>query len=251
MTEHTAAGARIDLVGVVQQLERALSDELDYRIEARNAATFRRTLAEFPRILVPRVIESYTTERVLTTERIRGVKIDAVSPLARLEHDFHPVAAELTRAYLKQITIDGHFHADPHPGNLFIVLPHDDNPPTPSEARDADRRAVHRAASTPLARIESDAQRHAAPQPDDVDVKLSLIDFGMTARLSNESARARRATLARSGRQSGRGRGRNADRSRDRAAGFRPVALRARGRGIDGAQLRSVDRRAPGRNGAV
>src|SRR5215213_2839500 len=121
LAEHTAAGARIDLVGVVQQLERALADELDYRIEARNAATFRRTLAEFPRILIPRVIEAYTTERVLTTERIRGSKIDSVSPLTRLEHDFHPVAVELTRAYLKQITIDGHFHADPHPGNVFVV----------------------------------------------------------------------------------------------------------------------------------
>src|SRR3954464_3517257 len=53
LSEHTSAGARVDIVGIVQQLERALADELDYRIEARNAATFRRTLAEFPRILVP------------------------------------------------------------------------------------------------------------------------------------------------------------------------------------------------------
>ena len=117
----------------IQQLERALADELDYRIEARNAATFRRSLAEFPRILVPKVIEAYTTERVLTTERIRGMKIDEISPLVRIEHDFHPVADELTRAYLKQITIDGHFHADPHPGNMFVVLPRDENPWTPSE----------------------------------------------------------------------------------------------------------------------
>jgi predicted unusual protein kinase regulating ubiquinone biosynthesis (AarF/ABC1/UbiB family) len=171
-------------VGIVEQLERALIDELDYRVEARNAAVFRRTLAEFPRILVPRVIEAYTTERVLTTERIRGSKLDSISPLARIEHDFGPVADELTRAYLKQITIDGHFHADPHPGNVFVVMPEDTNPPTPSEVKAADRRAVQRPAATPLARIENDAQRQAAPQPPDVDVKLALIDFGMTARLS-------------------------------------------------------------------
>jgi len=97
LAERTSAGARIDMVGIVQQLERALTDELDYRIEARNAATFRRTLAEFPRILIPRVIEAYTTERVLTNERIRGSKLDSISPLTRLEHDFHPVAVELTR----------------------------------------------------------------------------------------------------------------------------------------------------------
>ena len=184
LSEHTKAGARVDMVGIVQQLERALADELDYRIEARNAATFRRSLAEFPRILVPRVIEAYTTEHVLTTERIRGVKLDSISPLTRIEHDFHPVADDLTRAYLKQITIDGHFHADPHPGNVFVVMADVANPPTPSEVKAADRRLVQRPGTTPLSRIENDAERNAAPQPADMDVKLALIDFGMTARLS-------------------------------------------------------------------
>jgi predicted unusual protein kinase regulating ubiquinone biosynthesis (AarF/ABC1/UbiB family) len=94
------------------------------------------------------------------------------------------VAEELTRAYLKQITIDGHFHADPHPGNMFVVLPESTNPPTPSELVASDRRSVQRPATTPLSRIENEAQREAAPQPPDVDVKLALIDFGMTARLS-------------------------------------------------------------------
>jgi predicted unusual protein kinase regulating ubiquinone biosynthesis (AarF/ABC1/UbiB family) len=145
---------------------------------------FRRSLAEFPRILVPRVIERYSTERVLTTERIRGRKFANVSPLARLEHDFCPLAEELTRAYLKQITIDGHFHADPHPGNVFVVLPDAENPPTPSEARAADRRAEERLAATQLARVEAAAQYESARVPRDLDVKLALIDFGMTARLS-------------------------------------------------------------------
>lgn len=184
LTAHTKTGQRIDMVGVIQQLERALADELDYRIEARNAATFRRTLAEFPRILIPKVIEAYTTERVLTSERIRGTKIDEVSPLVRIEHDFHPVAEELTRAYLKQITIDGHFHADPHPGNVFVVMHGDENPWTPSEVKAMNRRTIPRTAVTPLAKIERQAQEDAAPQPDDVDVKLAMIDFGMTARLS-------------------------------------------------------------------
>lgn len=184
LTEHTDAGARIDMVGIIHQLERALSDELDYRVEARNAASFRRSLAEFPRILIPKVIEAYTTEKVLTTERVRGVKIDAVSPLTRIEHDFAPVADELTRAYLKQIVIDGHFHADPHPGNVFVVLPEHDNPRTPSEVKSTERRATERPAVTPLSRMEQQAQRNAPPQPADVDVRLALIDFGMTARLS-------------------------------------------------------------------
>lgn len=181
---HTNAGARLDLVGIIQQLERALTDELDYCVEARNAATFRRSLAEFPRILVPRVIEAYTTSRVLTAERVRGIKVSDISPLVRLEHRFAPVAADLTRAYLKQITLDGHFHADPHPGNIFVLLPESDNPATPSEIRATDRRRAPRDPATPLSRIEQQAEDTAAWQPSDLDVKVALIDFGMTARLS-------------------------------------------------------------------
>ena len=187
LTKHTQVGARVDILGVVQQLERALLDELDYRIEARNAATFRRALAEFPTLLVPKVIEGFTTEKVLTTERIKGLKIDDVSPLIRIEHDFEPVAEELTRAYLKTIIIDGHFHADPHPGNVFVVLPEMDNPMTPAELKARDRRGQPRRALTPIQRIEQQAQKDAplAP-PVETDVKLAMIDFGMTARLSTK-----------------------------------------------------------------
>jgi predicted unusual protein kinase regulating ubiquinone biosynthesis (AarF/ABC1/UbiB family) len=184
MASHTDVGARVDVIGVIQQLERALADELDYRIEARNAATFRKLLAEYPRLLVPKVIEAYTTERVLTMERVRGIKVNAVPPVTRIEHDFTPVADELTRAYLKGITIDGFFHADPHPGNVFVVLRGMKNPRTPAEVARENRRDVVRPAATPMAQIEIDAVAAAAPEPEDVDVRLALIDFGMTARLS-------------------------------------------------------------------
>lgn len=185
LAAHSRAGERVDLVGVIQQLERALADELDYRIEARNAASMRRALATYPRLLIPKVIEGYTTEKVLTTERIRGVKISEISPLTRLDYDFRPVAEEIVRAYLQQITIDGHFHADPHPGNIFVVLPGTENPWNPSETVANNRRAVTRGAHTPLALVEEQAREEAAPLPADLDVKLSLIDFGMTARLSS------------------------------------------------------------------
>jgi ubiquinone biosynthesis protein len=56
MATHTSVGGRVDVIGVIQQLERALADELDYRVEARNAASLRKSLAEFPRLLVPKVI---------------------------------------------------------------------------------------------------------------------------------------------------------------------------------------------------
>src|SRR5688572_22252983 len=184
MTKHTQMGARVDMLGVIAQLERALLDELDYRIEARNAATFRRALAEFPVLLVPKVIEGYTTDKVLTTERVRGLKIDEVSPLVRMEHDFHPLAEQLTRAYLKTIIIDGHFHADPHPGNFFVVMPETENPQTPAQLKASDRRTKSRVAVTAIQRMEQQAQKSAPVKADTDEVKLALIDFGMTARLS-------------------------------------------------------------------
>ena len=184
MSSHTDVGTRVDVIGVIQQLERALADELDYRIEARNAATFRKMLAEFPRLLVPKVIEAYTTERVLTMERVHGIKVHAVPRVARIEYDFTPVADELTRAYLKGITIDGFFHADPHPGNVFVVMPGTRNPRTPSQVVREERREEVRPGVTPMSRIEVEAVQTARPEPTDVDVRLALIDFGMTARLS-------------------------------------------------------------------
>ncbi len=184
LTEHTSAGSRVDLIGVVQQVERALVDELDYRTEARNAASFRKSLATFPHILIPRVIDAYTTHKVLTTERIKGVKIDAIPPISRIEYDFSGLAEEFAHAYLQQITDSGHFHADPHPGNVFIVLPGPDNPRTPAEAAEDDRRQIVRPGATPLTESENAAKAAAAPAPSRDDPKLALIDFGMTAHLT-------------------------------------------------------------------
>jgi predicted unusual protein kinase regulating ubiquinone biosynthesis (AarF/ABC1/UbiB family) len=184
LTEHTSAGSRVDLVGVVQQVERALVDELDYRTEARNATAFRKALAKFPHILIPRVIDAYTTHKVLTTERIKGVKIDDIPPISRIEYDFSELADEFAHAYLEQITGSGHFHADPHPGNVFIVLPGRENPRTPAEAADDDRRQVVRKGATPITQSENEAKAAAPVAPSRDDPKLALIDFGMTAHLT-------------------------------------------------------------------
>lgn len=189
LDSHTKAGRRVDMIGIIHQLERSLADELDYRIEARNSSHFRRSLAEYPRLVVPRVVEGYSTERVLTTERVRGIKLGDISPLTRMEMDFRPVAEELTHAYLKQITIEGHFHADPHPGNVFLLLPEHVNPPSPSdlaEAASASKGGKDEptAGASAIAREEVESVGAATPTPGNVDVRLGLIDFGMTARLS-------------------------------------------------------------------
>jgi len=185
LADHTSAGSRIDLIGVVQQVEKALVDELDYRTEARNAAMFRKDLARFPHILIPRVIDAYTTHKILTTERIRGVKIDEIPAITRIEYEFSDIADEFAKAYLQQITDSGHFHADPHPGNVFVVLPGRDNPMTPAEAVAVDRREQVRPGATALVESENAARAAAVvaqAAPD--EPKLALIDFGMTAHLT-------------------------------------------------------------------
>ena len=184
LSDHTSAGSRVDLVGVVQQVERALVDELDYRTEARNAAAFRKALAKFPHILIPRVIDAYTTHKVLTTERIKGIKIIEIPPISRVEYDFSELAEEFAHAYLEQITDTGHFHADPHPGNVFVVLPGRENPRTPAEAVADDRRESVRPGATALVESENEARAAAVKAAPREDPKLALIDFGMTAHLT-------------------------------------------------------------------
>ena len=184
LTDHTAAGKRVDLLGILRQLERALADELDYRVEARNGAHFRRALAPFPRLLVPRIIEGYSTGRVLTTERIRGTKVSEIPAAVRNDHDLAVLAEELTRAYLQQIAVDGHFHADPHPGNVFLVMPTDSNPETPAEAATFGKNVDKPSTDTRIARSEIEARLVAPPAPSMLEPKLALIDFGMTAHLS-------------------------------------------------------------------
>ncbi|HEX8391475.1 MAG TPA: AarF/ABC1/UbiB kinase family protein [Longimicrobium sp.] len=121
MDRHTRAGRQYEFGRTLDELRRSLLAELDYRREARNASTLDANLAEYPRIIVPRPVEDFTSARVLTMELVRGRKITAISPLARLEVDGEELAEELFRAYLKQILVDGFFHADPHPGNVFLT----------------------------------------------------------------------------------------------------------------------------------
>ena len=114
-------GRRYRFQTLLDEFRKSLIRELDYRAEAQNLQTIGKNLEEFDLITVPRPIEDYTTSRVLTMEFIRGVKITKLSPIAKLELDGKKLAGELFRAYLQQILIDGVFHADPHPGNVFLT----------------------------------------------------------------------------------------------------------------------------------
>ncbi|HLL75540.1 MAG TPA: AarF/UbiB family protein [Pyrinomonadaceae bacterium] len=117
----TEIGHRYEFSGMVSELRKSLLRELDYREEAGNLRTFRQNMSRFGRIIFPEPVEDYTTSRVLTMDFIEGRKITTLSPLGLMEIDGEGLAEELFRAYLQQILVDGIFHADPHPGNIFIT----------------------------------------------------------------------------------------------------------------------------------
>ncbi|MCF8053357.1 MAG: hypothetical protein K9L59_19145 [Desulfobacterales bacterium] len=124
LDKHTSWGRRYEFGKMLEEFRRSLRQELDYRQEARNLSTLGANLLEFPGIVVPTPIEDFTTARVLTMEYIHGKKITELSPLTRLDFKGADLAEELFHAYLKQILVDGFFHADPHPGNVFLTDDH-------------------------------------------------------------------------------------------------------------------------------
>jgi ubiquinone biosynthesis protein len=117
----TEFGKRYQFCQMHEQFRKSLLRELDYRQEAQNLSVFREQLARFRRIIVPEPVTDYCTSRVLTMEYVPGKKITEMSPLARMEFDGAALAEDLFRAYLEQILVHGFFHADPHPGNVFLT----------------------------------------------------------------------------------------------------------------------------------
>ena len=118
---HTKVGRRYEFAPMIGEFRKALMEELDYEVEANHLRTLKRNLAEFERIVVPPPVDSYVSKRVLTMEYVRGTKVTALNPVAMIDIDPEGLADELIQAYLHQILIDGFFHADPHPGNVFIT----------------------------------------------------------------------------------------------------------------------------------
>jgi predicted unusual protein kinase regulating ubiquinone biosynthesis (AarF/ABC1/UbiB family) len=124
MERFSPATRAMDPSGVLEEFRRSILCELDYREEARNMVSLAHQLRDFERIIVPLPIDDYTTDRVLTMDYIQGTKITSVSPVEWTEVDGVELGEDLFRAYLQQILVDGVFHADPHPGNVFLTPDH-------------------------------------------------------------------------------------------------------------------------------
>ncbi len=112
---------RVDVRALAAELETTVHQEIDYLAEGRNAEIFSENFAERRHIHVPRVVWSRTTRRALTLENVYAIKITDYDAITAAGIDRAEVARVLFSTYLKQIFEDGFFHADPHPGNLFVT----------------------------------------------------------------------------------------------------------------------------------
>jgi ubiquinone biosynthesis protein len=118
---HTEFGRRFEPGLVFDEFRKSLLRELDFRQEALHLSAIGSNLREIEEVCVPQPIAALSTSRVLTMEFVAGTKVTRLGRLARMEIDGDRLADALFRAYLKQMLRDGLFHADPHPGNVFIV----------------------------------------------------------------------------------------------------------------------------------
>jgi predicted unusual protein kinase regulating ubiquinone biosynthesis (AarF/ABC1/UbiB family) len=108
-------------LGAIDEFDRVIHEEMDYRREAANAEEFRHNFHYWSPIYVPRIFDDYSTARVLVLEFITGVKVTDLDGLRQAGHDARRINELIYRAYFKQLLEDGFFHADPHPGNLLVM----------------------------------------------------------------------------------------------------------------------------------
>lgn len=141
---------RADVPAIVEEFATVLNAELDYLSEGKNAETFATNFKDDGGVHVPRVVWNRTTRRVLTLEDVTSIKITDYDAITAAGISRAAVAERLLATYLKQIFEDGFFHADPHPGNLFVL---------PLDEKDAD---------------------------DFTKFRLTFIDFGMVGRMPDK-----------------------------------------------------------------
>jgi ubiquinone biosynthesis protein len=111
----------IDARALVDEFARSIRQELDYRLEARNAEAFRRDFAGHPHVRIPRVYWSYTRPRVLTLEFLDGTQVADIDPSVVAIDDRRELAYRMTEAWMTMIFRHGFFHGDPHPANILLL----------------------------------------------------------------------------------------------------------------------------------
>jgi predicted unusual protein kinase regulating ubiquinone biosynthesis (AarF/ABC1/UbiB family) len=145
---------RANLDALVKEFSQVVFEELDYLQEARNAEDFNKNFAQDTGVRVPKVYHEFTTRRVIVLKNVEDIKVTDFEGLESAGVSRAEVANKLFDTYLQQVFVHGFFHADPHPGNLFV------QPLDPA-----------------LARAWRVNVKHGTP------FRLTYVDFGMMGRI--------------------------------------------------------------------
>lgn len=121
LTRYKPVSSRADVPALVEEFAATTLEEIDYTAEARNAEHFRWVFENDDRVVVPRVAWEHSRLRVLTLEDVSAIRLGDYDAITAAGIDRAQVAEKLVETYLQQIFDDGVFHADPHPGNLFVA----------------------------------------------------------------------------------------------------------------------------------
>jgi ubiquinone biosynthesis protein len=117
---YSSHGKELHLSGVVEELEKTILDELDMMREAANASQLRRNFLDSPKMYVPEIMWLQTRQNVMVMERVSGIAIDNIDALRDAGVDLHQLAETGVEIFFTQVFRDHFFHADIHPGNIFI-----------------------------------------------------------------------------------------------------------------------------------
>jgi ubiquinone biosynthesis protein len=121
LTSNTTVGQQYDFLGWLDEFAFTLRNELDFRREGRNADKIRENFLSDPDLHVPRIHWELTTRRVITMEHVHGIKLSDTEALDKAGIDRQQLAHTCARIVLTEIFKHGFFHADPHPGNFFVL----------------------------------------------------------------------------------------------------------------------------------
>lgn len=111
----------IDLSPIIEEFQTQLLRELDYNFEAINAEKFKRMFGDSREVYIPQIYSKFTTRKVLVMEKIIGVKLSDISYIKKLGWDVEKISEIGVKSLFKQVFEHGFFHADPHPGNIFVL----------------------------------------------------------------------------------------------------------------------------------
>ncbi|WP_338469580.1 AarF/ABC1/UbiB kinase family protein [Niallia sp. XMNu-256] len=121
MEANLAWAKTIRIRKMITEFANSLRAELDYGTEGRNGERIAKQFSDFPEVVIPKIYWDYTTNKVLTMDFIDGIKVSHVSKLQNEGYNLKSIANRVVNSMLHQILMEGFFHGDPHPGNVYIL----------------------------------------------------------------------------------------------------------------------------------